>query len=203
MTKLSHADARLLLAKHRQMTSLMDKEIIAEGADMVFDNANYVPLYYDRGYSVVSDCGEITAYRAITLKGQSLWMVFTPSKAHGYHATCTDPVEAIEAARATWAHRRAVRQDWGQVEKTARDLIWGRQRFDVREEDLIASPLCALGIQGFRASIGMSRITKMPGRLAALVMMLEPQMGFVIHAAMQRHAQQADQHSSDNAALAA
>jgi hypothetical protein len=33
----------------------------------------------------------------------------------------------------------------------------------------------------------MKRVTRIPGWLAALLMKVEPQMGFVIHAAMQRH----------------
>ena len=38
----------------------------------------------------------------------------------------------------------------------------------------------------------MGRFNRMPGWLAALAMKIEPQMGFVIHAAMQRHAKAQD-----------
>lgn len=188
MTKLSHSAARLILAKERQMTSLIDKEIAANSDDMVFSKADWVPLYYDLGQKVTSDCGKIFAYRALTLKGQKLWLVFGTGKSHGYHATCADPFVAIERAQLTWAHRRAVKQDWDRVEAMARDLIWGRARFDIRVEDLKASPLCTLGIEGFRSAIGLSRVTRISGRTAALLMKVEPQMGFVLHAAMERHA---------------
>ncbi len=188
MTKISHTAARLKLAKQRQMTSLMDQEILSHSTDMVFTKADWVPLYFDRGNKVTSDDGQMSTYRAVTLKGELHWMVFTPKKACGYHAFCSDPFEAMEQAKACWAHRRAVRQDWDQVQRTARDLLTGRQRFDVRMEDAEASPLCTLGIEGFRAAIGIKRINRMPGWLAALLMKIEPQMGFVIHAAMQRHA---------------
>ena len=188
MTKLSHSAARLLLAQQRRMTSLMDMEIASAGPDMVFTKADWVPLYYDRGHAVSDARGRIVAFRALTLKGQFLWMVFAQDKARGYHASTDDPFEAIEMAKASWAHRRAVRQEWDLVERTARDLILGRQRFDVRIEDLHASPLCHLGGEGFRRAIGCGRVNRMPGWLAALAMKIEPQMGFVIHAAIQRHA---------------
>jgi len=186
MTKTAHIAARTLLAHQRPMTSLMEKEIATVSTDMVFDKSDWVPLYFDRGNAVVSDCGQLTAYRAATLKGQLLWMVFTPGKLRGFHADCTDPVEAMDQAKASLMHRRAVRQDWTLVEQTARDLMVGRQRFSVRVEDLHASPLCAMGIEGFRRTIGMGNVTRMPGWMAALLMKIEPQMGFVIHAALQR-----------------
>lgn len=197
MPRLTHAATRLLLARQRPMTSLLDKEIIAEGPDLVFDKANWVPLYFDRGHAVPSDCGRMTAFRAVTLNGQFLWMVFAQDKQHGYHAACDDPVEALEQARHSWAHRRAVRQDWDLVERTARDLILGRQRFDVRIEDAQASPLCLLGIDGFRRAVGLGRVTRMPGRVAALLMKIEPQMGFVIHAALQRQARSVPDNAGD------
>lgn len=187
MTKLSHATARLMLAKQRQMTSLVEKEIIAESVDMEFRKADWVPLYLDRGHKVTSDCATLTAYRAITMKGQLIWMVMTPEKVKGYHAETNDPFEAMEQARLSWAHRRVVRKNWTQVEQTARDLVLGRQKFDIRIEDVMASPLCSLGIDGFRSAIGMGRVTRISGRLAALLMKIEPQMGFVIYAAKQRH----------------
>lgn len=188
MTRLSQAHARLTLAMQRPMTSLLEREFAAESADIVFYDADWVPLYFDRRHKVGSDCGRIWAYRALTLKGQFLWLVFAMDKARGYHALTRDPIDAIDMANAAWAHRRAVRQDWHHVERTARDLLMGRVRFDVRIEDLYASPLCHLGGESFRRAIGMGRLNRMPGWLAALAMKIEPQMGFVIHAAMQRHA---------------
>ncbi len=188
MTKTKHIAARLLLAKQRPLTSLIEKELIAGTADFEYDKSDWVPLYFDRGNAVTSDCGTITAFRAATLQGQLLWMVHTPGKSCGYHADCDDPFDAIEQAKTSWASRKAVRQDWDLVEQTAKDLLWGKQRFDVRIEDAHASPLCTAGVEGFRSAIGLGRFTKMPGWMAAVLFKVEPQMGFVIHAAMQRHA---------------
>jgi hypothetical protein len=175
------------------MTSLIDKEIISEGADFEFYKTDWVPLYYDTGYAVTSDCGKITAYRAATLRGQLLWLVFSDGKARGYHALDDDPVAAIERAKAVWTRRSMVRKNWRDVEDAARDLITGRQKFDVRMEDAEASPLCVLGIEGFLRNIGMARVRKLPGPIAAILMKVEPQMGFVIFEALQRHRKTATQ----------
>ena len=187
MIHSKHNAARYLLASQRQMTSLTDKEILSQGVDFVFYKTDWVPLYYDTGYVVTSDCGMIKACRAATLTGQLLWLVFHPKKAHGYHALEQDPVAAIERAQAVWARRAQVRTNWAEVEQSARDLIMGRQKFDIRMEDAEASPLCILGIQGFLRGIGMANVRRMPGRLAAMLMKVEPQMGFVIYEALQRH----------------
>lgn len=188
MTKFSHKVARQLLVQERGPGTMSYRKIIEGSADMVHYRADRVPLYYDRGNKVASACGKIAAYRAVTLRGQFLWLVFHEDKALGYHALCLDAGKAIAMAQDAWARCRAVRQEWDTVERTARDLIWGRQRFDVRIEDLWASPLCHLGFEGFRRAIGMGRVSRISGRAAALLMKIEPQMGFVIHAAMQRHA---------------
>lgn len=188
MTHSKHQVAKLLLAKQRPMTSLIDKGIISSGEEFVFDKTDWVPLYYDKGYAVRSECGEVIAYRAATLDGVLLWLVFTPSKRRGYHALTRDPVQAIADAKAVWTRRAVVRNRWDEVQQSARDLRLMRSRFDIRMEDAEASPLCSLGIQGFMRAIGMGRVRSMPGWLAGWLMKLEPQMGFVIFEAMQRHA---------------
>lgn len=57
MTKISHTAARLQLAKQRQMTSLIDQEILSNSTDMKFTKADWVPLYFDLGNKVTSDDG--------------------------------------------------------------------------------------------------------------------------------------------------
>lgn len=187
MTDFKHQAAKRLLAKQRQMTSLIDKEIISSGGAFVFDKTDWVPLYYDTGYAVRSDCGDIIAYRAATLSGQLLWLVFTTGKKRGYHAIADDPVQAMADAKAVWARRAMVRANWEDVTRTAGELRAFRARFDIRIEDAEASPLCSLGIEGFMRAIGMGHVRRMPGWLAGWLMKLEPQMGFVIYEAMQRH----------------
>lgn len=191
MSNFKHQVAKRLLAQQRQMTSLIDKEIISSGGEFIFDKTDWVPLYYDTGYDVRSECGTATAYRAATLDGHLLWLVFTPAKRRGYHATSHDPVQAIADAKASWARRSMVRKEWDGVEHSARALRKFQGDFDIRIEDAQASPLCSLGIEGFMRSIGIGRVQRIPGWLAGWLMKLEPQMGFVIFEAMQRHAAQA------------
>ena len=192
MSRSKHRAAKHLLASQRQMTSLIDKEIISSGSEFAYYRKDWVPLYYDTGYAVTSDCGKLIAYRAATLRGQLLWLVFHPNKKHGFHAIADDPLLAMDHAQAAWARRAHVRKNWSEVEDAARDLIIGRQNFTVSLEVADASPLCALGIEGFMRSIGMARVRHMPGRLAALLMRLEPQIGFVIYEALQRHRKATD-----------
>lgn len=175
------------LAKERQMLSLIEKEVLAGSGSFVFDNTNWVKLWYDPGYAVASDCGTMTAYRAITADGDLLWFVFGDGKKLGFHATETDPVAAMEEAKAAWAHRKAVRTRWDEVEEVSRDLWRGTQKFDVRIEDAHASPLCTQGIEGFMGSVGLGGLTRISGRTAAMMMKIEPQVGFVIFEAWQRH----------------
>ncbi|MEX0280964.1 MAG: hypothetical protein AB3N13_07200 [Arenibacterium sp.] len=193
MTISKHIQARQLLAKQRQMTSLIDKDIISQSEDLTFDRTDWVPLYFDKGYAVRSDCGTATAYRAVTLDQQLLWLVFTDNKERGFHATAECPVEAIEQAQQIWEKRRNIKRDWYLIEQAARDLLAGRAKFSVTLEDAHKSPLCSLGIEGFLSSIGMGRVTKISGRMAAMLMRIEPQVGFVIYEAMQREKAQVTQ----------
>jgi len=186
MSLSKHQQARQLLAKQRQMTSLIDKEIISSGNELVFDRTDWVPLYYDKGYAVTSDCGTATAFRAATLDHQLLWLVFTNGKSRGFHAMTDCPVAAIVEAQDVWMRRGEIRRDWYLVERAARNLMTGRARFRVRLADAHASPLCTLGIEGFLQSLGLGRVKSVSGRTAALLMQIEPQVGFVIYEAMQR-----------------
>jgi hypothetical protein len=43
-----------------------------------------------------------------------------------------------------------------------------------------------MGIEGFLAALKLGRIQSVSGRIAALMMQIEPQVGFVIYQAMQR-----------------
>lgn len=174
------------LAGQRQMMSLVEQEILASAGVFCFDKADWVKLWCDTGNVVTSDCGRITAYRAITLDGTLLWYVFHDSKKRGFHAGETDPFAAIEAAKDAWARRRQIRARWDEVESIATDLRKGRQKFDVLVSDAHRSPLCSFGIKGFLTSIGMGRANGLNGRLAGVLMKLEPQLGFAIYEAWKR-----------------
>lgn len=182
----------LRLAAERPQSSLIDREIVSAGVSFVYDSTDWVRLWYDDGHAVTSPCGVLTAHRAITTCGRLLWLVRSTGKRRAYHAWSDDPADAMDEAARAWAHRKAVRADWQRIESLARDLRRGRRRFDVRIEDAHRSPLCTLGIEGFLSSLGMGRVTRISGRLAGWLMLIEPQVGFVIHEAERRHAQRAE-----------
>ena len=168
------------------MTSLLEREILASSPDLVRDTANWVNMWVDLGHNVSFDRGRITAYRGIDSQGTLMWMVRHAEKSHGYHALHADPLAAIEEATAAWAGRRAVRARWDQVEAIARDLLTGREAFHVTRADAHRSPLCTVGIDSFMDRMRLGHVQTLSGRAAALLMKIEPQVGFVIDAAHTR-----------------
>ncbi|MEM6593556.1 MAG: hypothetical protein AAF672_02120 [Pseudomonadota bacterium] len=185
---LSHSKASLfkVLAADRQITSLIDKEIISSGQDYVFLRSDCIALYYDRAHIVRSDDGSQHAYRAITKQGEKLWLVFSEGKTRGYHAECDCPFEAFDITRRALQQRRQVKANWNDVRRLARDLRMRRVQLNVRLEDAERSPLCTMGIRHFLRSIGLPNLTRMSGFKLAWMMLAEPQLGFVLHEAAVR-----------------
>lgn len=176
--------ARLLMA--RPMTSLIERDLLGITVQIQPDNSDWVRMWVDPDHKVYSDCGNITAWRGITWEGELLWLVRHENKLRGYHSRHTCPFRAIEEAQNAWQERRRVREDWPEIKVLARDLFWGRQRMDVQIEDAHASALCTVGVQSFLARVGLGGWRKCSGRTAAILMLIEPQVGFVIFAARER-----------------
>lgn len=174
------------LINTRQMVSLIDREIALTSTDIKRETVNWVPMWVDWGHTVRSDCDTATAVRSISDRGELLWYVRHDSKKHGYHSLCVDPFDAIEDAMQAWDKRKTVRSIWPEVCALARDLMVGRQRFEITMEDAEQSALCTLGIKWFRDRLHISRKQSLSGRSAAFLMKVEPQVGFVIYEAAQR-----------------
>ena len=190
-TKADHGQLKSRLTKCRQMMSLVDQEIAAASDDIQFVAENWVPMWIDEGNIVTSDCGQLRAIRAIGFDGALMWFIKHPDKSHGYHSGETCPFAAFEDATSAWRRRREVRAEWRDVEKIAADLLAGRKSFKVTRADAYASPLCSAGIDGFMTRMGMSNVQTISGRSAALLMKVDPQLGFVIREAHRRHAREA------------
>lgn len=174
------------LAQERPMISLIDRDIIALGGDFIPLRSDWISLFYDTGHKVISDDGSQYAYRAITTRGELLWFVFSTGKTRGYHSEETCPFAAFDEARAALAQRREIKSRWSDVQTIARSLRRGRIRFDILIEDAHSSPLCAMGTRHFLRSVGLPGITRLSGVQLAWLMLLEPQLGFVIHQAALR-----------------
>ncbi len=183
---LNDARLRATLAKERQMMSLIEREIIGGSDQIVRHSENWVHMWVDTGHRVMSDCGTMVAERGITRGGRLLWLITREGKRHAFHATAQDPFAAFEQANAAQARRREVRGQWATVKRLRRDLLTGRRHMDVTLEDAAASPLCSVGIEAFMSRIGMGRVQRVSGRVAALMMLIEPQVGFVIFEAAAR-----------------
>ena len=181
-----HAPLKTRLVKQRQMMSLMEKEMVIATGDLVFDNENWVKMWVDTGHGIIGDDGTSVAYRGIDLNAQLLWLVRRPKLSHGYHSTATSPFDAISEARTAWAERARVRSRWPMVRQIARDLLTGKQNFDVTREDARKSALCGVGIDAFMTRLLMPDKQVISGRMAASLMVIEPQLGFVINTAYER-----------------
>jgi len=164
-----HEPLKTRLVKQRQMMSLMEKEMVIATGELIFDDENWVKMWVDTGHGVISDDGSCVAYRGIDLDAKLLWLVRHPKRSHGYHASAASPIDAIAEAQHAWAERARVRSRWPMVKQIARDLISGKQSFSITREDARRSALCGVG-----------------GRMAASLMVIEPQLGFVIHTAYER-----------------
>lgn len=181
-----HAPLKTRLAKERQMMSLVEKEMVTANGDLVFDDENWVKMWVDTGHGVVSDDGSCVAYRGISLIGKLMWLVRHPKRRKGYHSSQTAPHDAILEAQQAWAERARVRAQWPFVKEIARDLMTGKRKFDVTREDAHRSALCGAGIEAFMERMWMPHQQVISGRLAASLMVIEPQLGFVIFAAYER-----------------
>jgi hypothetical protein len=174
------------LATDRQMTSLTDKEIIANGDSFKYLRSDWVSLYYDQGHCVKSDDGRQTAYRSITTGGEKLWLVFSNGKKRGFHSEHDCPFDAFVEARDALDRRRSIRSNWDEVKQLGHDLRLCRITMNVKTEDAEASPLCAMGTRHFLRRLGMAKIKRISGFSLAWLMLIEPQLGFVLHHAALR-----------------
>jgi len=169
------------------MISLMEKEIIPLVEPFARKRENWVPMWVDLGNRVACETGEAFATRAITDRGELLWFVRQSGQRLGYHSSETDPVAAMAQAREARRQRRMVRARWTEVQQLRKDILRGKESFEVHINDAYASPLCTLGIEGFMRRIGLGRVQRVPCRVAAAMTYIDEQVGFVLWQAWQRH----------------
>ena len=177
---------KLRLVGLRPMTSLVEKELALATGAIKRETVNWVPMWVDWDHSHRSEAASATAFRAITDIGELLWYVRHDTKKHGFHAIASTPLEAIDAATQAWEHRRRVRRDWARIDAMRKDLLWGRRKLRVTVQDAYDSALCTLGIQWFLRRMRLAHVDGVSGRTAAMLMKIEPQLGFVIHQALER-----------------
>ncbi len=188
----AHTDELLgKLCMQRKMTSLVDRQLAVATTHFEKNTENWVHMWLDPEQIVKNECGAITAHRGITVQGELLWLVRHKDKKMGYHSAAPDPIAGIEEASFAWAERRRIRQRWHEVEILAEAARKGRYRQTVHIEDAYNSPLCETGVRAFMSRVGLRRYTQPGvGRLSAAnvarLMLLEPQVGFVLMTAFER-----------------
>ena len=184
---------RQKLVSQRTQTSLSDRKLLELSDDVVEEHENWIRALVDYGHAVKHSDFDAVAFRALeTRKGSLFWLVRRNGKTHGFHSDAVDPHDAIEEAQAAWQQRRRVRKDWPFVESLMRDVLLGRVKLTVRIEDAYASPLCAMGITAFLTRMRLGHVREISGRMAAVLMWIDPQVGFVLYEAYRREIRQLD-----------
>lgn len=188
ISKAKAIELKQALVALRDETSLIERELALATGAIKRETVNWVPMWVDWENAMRSDRVGATAMRAISDAGELMWYVRHDRKKHGFHSQRGTPAEAIAEAEDAWERRRQVRGQWADIEKVRKELLLGRRRMFVRVQDAHDSPLCSIGIAWFLKRMGLSRVEGVSGRTAALLMKIEPQMGFVIHQAVLREA---------------
>jgi len=98
----------------------------------------------------------------------------------------TGRYDATAQAEVARAERARVREQWPLVKQIAQELLTGQRTFNVTRDDAQRSALCNAGIDAFVDRIWMPNQHAISGRMAASLMVIEPQLGFVIFAAYER-----------------
>ena len=171
------------LAGERKAVQDDEKAALETGEAFNFVDRTWVTLWYDPGHAVRSDCGGMTAFRAITSTGDLLWYVAPEGEAPVYHAHCADPFEAIEHATVALGAQMDLNRRWAHIERLAANLRQGTMRFDVSLEDVRRAATAPIA---FRAALSVLRlfgVRHVSGRSVAMLMPVAPKIGFVIHAA--------------------
>jgi len=177
------------LVAERQLTSHLEVQLAANLSDFVRNNENRIRVWIDPDNVRNSDCGRFQAFRSITMEGELLWFVKTFSKKFGYHSQHSDPFAAMIDAQLAWAERSHIKKThWQEIETLAQELRLGTTSFDITISDAEKSPLCSMGIRAFIRRFRLERFEKISGRIAAFLMLIEPQVGFVIWEAARRSA---------------
>ena len=170
----------------RPMTSLLDKEILL-ATDMIQPGADrWVGALVDCGNFVPAEDGRIVAWRAIDRRGKLFWLVVSRFEAMRYHATTASAHAALTEGSAAFARRRRAKRHWPEIEALTHDLLHFRRRLTVTRDDARDGGLSLLAITSFCDRLGLGRRFGIPGWLAAMLMRLEPDIGFALLAAARR-----------------
>ncbi len=174
------------LADARKHASPAERDQAADGRDFEFDDGDGVPVYFDRGNRVVSDDGLHVAYRAVTFRGELLWIVFTSGKPRGYHSDAGDPYDAFEACRQALIRRRLVEADWDEVKALAWKLRFGLARMDIQLRDVQAAAVSCPELRDYARRFGRPGGGTMSGFALAWMMRFQPRLGYVLREAAVR-----------------
>ena len=152
----------------------------------IFVDRTWVTLWYDPRHAIPSTCGSMTAYRAITTTGDLLWYVASENAGPVYHAQCATPAEAILHAKIALGIQGGTNGRMTQIHRLAQELRNGTIAFDVIDDDARGTSRRPIGFRALLALGALFGQRGISGRTAALLMMLDSDMGSIIQSAARR-----------------
>ena len=171
----------------RQMTHMIDKEILSDGPHLRRCTHNRVRAWVDDGHRIQGDDGKTGALRAIDDDGRLIWMVHHSGTHDAYCAACDDPFEAMDLARNARARRKEIRLRWEDVVSLRKLVLLGRLRFPVLLEDTSGGGVSRLSTEWYLRRKGFGRAHRLPAFLVALGTFVNEQAGFALYAAAERN----------------
>ena len=168
----------------RPMTSLMEKEILLATDAVQPGRDRWVGALVDTGHFVPSRNGRLIAWRAIDRQARLFWLVVSRFEAMQYHASHASAHDALAEAEAAFARRRLARRHRTEIEALCQGLLRFRRHLTVTRDDAVMAGLSPLAIGSFCDRWGFGG--SIPGWLAALLIRVEPDIGFALLAAARR-----------------
>ncbi|MEL6617416.1 MAG: hypothetical protein AAFP16_00965 [Pseudomonadota bacterium] len=153
----------------------------------VFDVTHRVQIWYDTANAVQSQFGTLTAYRAITLRGELLWFVHEHGRGDRFHAVTDTALDAMCMANAAWDQAQRACAMAVQLTRLTQDIRRGRVRFHATLEDAQHTPMSPLGFRAVLDGAGLFGVSRISASTLVRMMRREPQLTYVLHAAWERH----------------
>ncbi|TNF22825.1 MAG: hypothetical protein EP318_02640 [Rhodobacteraceae bacterium] len=182
------AERKARLAVERKLLSEDFPGLRPLNGDIVRHSESWVRMWVDNSWAVRSRCGRMYARRGMTDDGQLIWLVRHVDRKLAYHTVGHTPDMAFRRAQEGWQRCDAMKAHRREARGLIRDLLLGRARFDVSVVDAAEAPLSPVEVRGFLARMKIDRKYRISGRMAALMALIEPQMGLIIWIAHQRRA---------------
>lgn len=183
-TKTTELHRRLIAHRH---PGLSVDPLLPQGApEVVRDHRHWVTCWIDRHQTVNSADGTSTASRAITDRGEMIWVVRRSGQPRIYHSPKVAPFEALADAHKALTEWHRVKLLWSEVRKLRRQVLSGAMNFHLTAEDVYRSALSPVSVQSCLRWFGMTHRASLSARNTALLSYLDEDALFCLWTAFER-----------------